>query len=474
MARSGFGTLRRGQVVGARYRIEDLIGRGGMGQVMCATDLHDHRRVALKVPHADRARSRKDVRRLRREARMIAQLTSPFAARLFDTGTFIDDGVEIPYLVLEYVDGVDLATWLRARGPLTATMAATMAWQVCDAIGEAHARGILHRDIKPANLMLSASESGRLVTKVLDFGIARECDAHDPRLTRTADLVGSPTYMAPEQMRPSADVDARADVWALGVVLFEALTGRPPFESASLPELCLKIMLDEPPPLPDSCPAELAACVRRCLANDPRERYASARELADSLRDLASPSLTISPTDLELAALDAAAHEMGGDPVSEVATGFRPLVARTRSSRPLLRVGVPAAVLVLALGLTISPGAPDSDAGAGRGEVRAAPRIETPIATETRAAPRIEAPIAAEVRTVRPPVVERMETTAPFAPHRTAASTPARASRHRGARPLVKREARGSAGPTDVSSPPSGPSTTTAASRARDPLASPF
>ncbi len=473
MARSSFGTLRRGQVVSARYCIEDLIGRGGMGQVMCATDLHDHRKVALKVPHTDRARSRKDVRRLRREARVVAQLTSPYAARLFDTGTLVDDGVEIPYLVLEYVDGVDLATWLRARGPLTATMAATVGWQVCDAIGEAHARGILHRDIKPANLMLSASASGRLVTKVLDFGIARECDARDPRLTSTADLVGSPTYMAPEQMRPSADVDARADVWALGVVMFEALAGRPPFESASLPDLCLKIMLDEPPPLPDSCPAELAASVRRCLAKDPGERYASARELAESLRDLASPSLTISQTDLELAAIDGAAHEKGADPVSDVASGFRPLVARTRSSRPLLRMGVPAAVLVLVLGLTIGPGAPDSDAGAGRGDVPASPRIETPIATDARTAPRIETPIAAEMRAVPPSAPEHIEATAPIAPHHTAASTPARASRHGGARAHVKREVRGSVGPGDVPSPPSKP-TTTAASRARDPLASPF
>jgi serine/threonine-protein kinase len=343
MARGGFGTLRPGQIVNARYRIEDLVGRGGMSRVVSATDLQTDRRVALKVLHAERAGSPKDVARLVREARATRQLSSPHAARLFDTGAFIEEGVEIPYLVLELVDGVNLATWLRAKGRLDAPTAATIVWQACDAIAEAHAQGLVHRDIKPANLMLMASARGELVTKVLDFGIARECNADESRLTSTGDLVGSPAYMAPEQMRPGSNVDVRADVWTLGVVLFEMVAGRLPFESPSLPDLCLKILLDDPA-VPDDVPAELAVIVRRCLAKEPSERFASAREVADALRPLTVPSLKITTTDIELSALEAAVRDRvpSSDGVS-----FEP----PRVSRRAPRAWARAAFVALAVGV---------------------------------------------------------------------------------------------------------------------------
>jgi serine/threonine-protein kinase len=274
-----------------------------MGQVVAAIDLSTGQRVALKFPHPERVHRCKDIARLRREASLIAELASPHVARLHD---FVD--AEVPFLVLEYVDGLDLATWLSAKHALSAATAAAIVVQACDALGEAHARGLVHRDVKPANVMLTASAENTLVAKVLDFGIARAPeDPERDRLTTTGDLLGSPSYMAPEQMR-SGTVDARADVWALGVVLFEAVTGRLPFESSSLPDLCLKILLDEPPPLPSTTPAAYADVVRRCLEKDPTSRYASAREVADALRDVAAPSVPLTMTDIELATMEAAAR----------------------------------------------------------------------------------------------------------------------------------------------------------------------
>ncbi len=298
--------LRRGQVVNGRYRVEELAGCGGMGVVVRGLDLETMRPVALKMLRQQRD---KDVRRLLREARLIAGLRSSHVARLYEASTFVVDGVEIPFLALEYIDGVDLATWLRAKGSLDPASAAAIIVQACDALAEAHACGLVHRDIKPANLML-ASVAGELVVKVLDFGIACQTDAHVDRLTSTGDIVGSPTYMAPERMRPGVGGDARADVWSLGVVLYELVTGRAPFSTTSLPELCLQVMLDEPAPLPSDCPSALAMVVERCLRKDPSGRYPSAHEVAEALRAIATPTLNLSAADIEVATIDAAGHDI--------------------------------------------------------------------------------------------------------------------------------------------------------------------
>jgi serine/threonine-protein kinase len=303
--------VKRGRVINGRYRIEDVLGRGGMGVVMSARDLHRDAPVALKLPYRMRGR---DSARLFAEARAVERLSSPHVAKLYEAGTFDDGGLEVPFLALEYVDGVDLATWLHARRRIAVADAAAIVLQACDAIGEAHALGLVHRDVKPANLMLTASPAGELVVKVLDFGIARLAgDRRDEHgLTATGDLVGSPLYMAPEQLRPSDAVDARSDVWALGVVLFEAVTGRPPFEAAGLPELCLHILLDEPAPLPDDCPAAIADVLERCLDKLPDARFQSARELADALRPIAAPAPRMRAEELDLATLAHTAGEDGG------------------------------------------------------------------------------------------------------------------------------------------------------------------
>jgi serine/threonine-protein kinase len=196
-------------------------------------------------------------------------------------------------MVMELLDGSDLAELLAAQGPLTLEASVGLVLQACEAVAEAHACGIVHRDLKPQNLFLTRTVNGSPKVKVLDFGVSKAVGIASGgmgALTQTRAMLGSPLYMAPEQMRSSRDVDARVDVWALGVVLFELLTGRWPFEAETMPELCLKVVSDPPLSLetlrPDM-PAEFVAIVARCLEKDPAKRYANAAELATALEPFA-------------------------------------------------------------------------------------------------------------------------------------------------------------------------------------------
>src|SRR5258708_18946672 len=198
-------------------------------------------------------------------------------------------------MVMESLEGTDLAHVLREHGPIPVEVATEWVVQACEAVAEAHAAGIVHRDLKPQNLFLARTVGGGSKVKVLDFGVSKSMGpsfSEKAALTRTRAMLGSPLYIAPEQMRSSRDVDARADVWALGVVLFELLTQRFPFEADTMPELCLKVVAEPPLSLtalrPDASVA-MAQVLERCFQKDAAKRFANAAELASALEPLAPP-----------------------------------------------------------------------------------------------------------------------------------------------------------------------------------------
>jgi serine/threonine-protein kinase len=290
------GSVREGEVVAGKYRVGRLLGSGGMGLVVAAHHLVLDERVALKFLLPGATSNPELVGRFMREARAAAKIKSEHVARVTDVGQ-LDDGS--PYMVMEYLEGSDLAAYLAREGPLPVEKAVDFVLQACEALAEAHGLGIIHRDLKPANLFCVQRGDDHLVIKVLDFGISKlaAIDTVNHSLTQTSSLMGSPAYMSPEQMQSAKTVDARADIWSLGIILFELLTGNPPFDSPLVTELVFKIAT-EPAPLlrsvrPD-IPAGMERVVARCLLRDRAARYQSVAALAVALREFGTPSAATS------------------------------------------------------------------------------------------------------------------------------------------------------------------------------------
>jgi serine/threonine-protein kinase len=269
-----------GTLLAGKYRVDRVIGRGGMGVVVAATHLHLQQPVALKFLLPGAPHSREVMERFVREARSAARLRSEHVCRVSDVGSF-DDGS--PYIVMELLEGSDLATLLQQHGLMPVQGAAVHVLQACAGIAEAHALGIVHRDLKPANLFLTRRPDGTPLIKVLDFGIAKAQSDQDFSLTQTSAVLGSPGYMSPEQLRSTRDVDVRSDIWAIGVVLYELVAGRPPFVAETITELALRIAMDPPPPLVGRMPQGFDQVVDRCLAKDPAQRYPDLANLAHAL-----------------------------------------------------------------------------------------------------------------------------------------------------------------------------------------------
>jgi eukaryotic-like serine/threonine-protein kinase len=279
-----------GTEVAGRYRVVRLLGAGGMGTVVEATHLQLAQRVAIKFLLPELCSQRDAVTRFLREARAAVQIESEHVARVMDVGTS-EEGV--PFLVMEYLEGMDLAQLLHQQKRLPIAQAVSLIVQAADAIAEAHVLGVIHRDLKPSNLFLAARRDGTHILKVLDFGIskavAESTTGGFATRTATATVMGSPHYMSPEQVRSSKSVDPRADIWSLGVILHELLAGEPPFRGESLPGVLASIVADAPASLrkarPD-VPSALEAVVACCLQKDREARFASIPELARALAPL--------------------------------------------------------------------------------------------------------------------------------------------------------------------------------------------
>jgi beta-lactam-binding protein with PASTA domain/tRNA A-37 threonylcarbamoyl transferase component Bud32 len=264
-------------VLGGRYRLEASIGTGGMAQVYRGVDTTLDRTVAIKILAPQFARDPSFVDRFRREAQAAARLNHPNIVNVYDTGV---DG-ETNYIVMEYVEGRTLAEYLASGGRLAPTRAAAIAEKVAEALAAAHAQGVIHRDIKPANIMVT--RDGRV--KVMDFGIARLVAGPDT-VEQTAAVLGTAAYLSPEQAQGQT-VDARSDLYSLGVVLYEMLAARPPFTGDSAMAVAYKHVQETPPPpssLNQDVPPPLDAVVMRALAKNPANRYQSAGEFRDDLQ----------------------------------------------------------------------------------------------------------------------------------------------------------------------------------------------
>jgi eukaryotic-like serine/threonine-protein kinase len=272
-------SIERGAVLAGKYRVDSIVGHGGMGLVVKAWHIGLNEEVAIKMLRDDVAIADETIARFVREAQAAVKLKSEHIARIIDVGTFPSGR---PYMVMEFLEGQDIGQLLAERGQLQPSLAIDLVIQACEALAEAHSLGIVHRDIKPANLFLTSHPDGSLLLKVLDFGISKSPAGAELSLTQTWSLLGSPAYMSPEQMRSARHVDARSDVWSLGAVLYEALEGRLPFRADSFSEMCVMVAVDAPAPTVMT-PPELIPVILRCLAKNPDDRYANVAELAREL-----------------------------------------------------------------------------------------------------------------------------------------------------------------------------------------------
>lgn len=340
-----------GAVIGGKYALTRVIGEGGMGVVYEATHLKLRQRVALKLLLPDLLARPDVVARFEREARAALSLSGEHVARVLDVDT-LPDG--LPYMVMEYLEGRDLAAELAARGPLPVHEAVGYVLQACEAMTIAHRAGTVHRDLKPGNLFLAAQGEGRVVIKVIDFGISKIAD-EEISVTATFSALGTAPYMSPEQVRSAKNADARSDIWSLGVMLHELIAGKPPFEGENVPTIVAAIIADPPKALraarPDA-PAGLEAAILKCLEKDRERRFSDVEELAAAIAPYADPNARFDES------LAAAAVEPPSVPVEAprrrstakvaaglvVAAGAVGALLLARGRAPELPVPAPAAV----------------------------------------------------------------------------------------------------------------------------------
>ncbi|MDB4987270.1 MAG: Protein kinase, partial [Myxococcaceae bacterium] len=283
-----------GEIIADKYQIEGVIGEGGMGIVVSAWHLGLRQRVAIKLLLSDGGMIEEAaLERFQREARAAARIRSEHVCRVLDVG-MLPAGT--PYLVLEYLEGCDLSDELTRRGRLPADEAVGYVLEACEALAEAHLSGIIHRDLKPANLFLSRRSNGSRCLKLLDFGVSKsiaETSLAKFSLTKTSSIIGSPIYMSPEQLNSAKDVDERTDIWAMGALTYELLTGRPPFYGETIPQLVSQVLHTDPETfaaLGVAAPFGLEDVLRKALSKKRDDRFATVGEFATAIGKFAPDS----------------------------------------------------------------------------------------------------------------------------------------------------------------------------------------
>lgn len=333
--------IRPGDVIGEKYVVEKVIGAGGVGVVVSARHTKLDERVAIKFVQTS-AQSLENLSRFEREARAASRIRSEHVARVMDFGS-LPTGA--PFMVLEHLDGVDLGALLKDKGRIPYHRAVDYLAHAAEGVAEAHALGIVHRDLKPANLFLTKRPDGSEIVKVLDFGISKLLENEgraDLAVTQASSIMGSPLYMSPEQMESPRDAKMPSDIWSLGVILYELITGGPPFEAATMPLLCAQICCGLPTPMgerfnrgsvPGSSgalypppPPLLEAAVMRCLERDPSKRPATVADLVRSIAPFGSAAAQISSE--RLARIDTSAMQ---SELTSSSPGFRVSSALTSS-----------------------------------------------------------------------------------------------------------------------------------------------
>jgi len=439
--------LSRGRVPFAgKYVVERVLGRGGMGIVFEARHVRLGQRVAIKVLGSGLRQHPELVQRFEREARAAGSLTSAHAVRIFDIDA-TEDGT--PFIVMELLAGRDLARVVELEGPQPVARASRWLIEACDAISEAHRLGIVHRDIKPSNLFLT-EENGRSIVKVLDFGIAKRLSTFEAPITQALAPLGTPHYMSPEQVRCAKNVDARTDIWSLGVTLYEVICGSPPFahESSSA---CIAAIAADPVPDPRTLRPELGdelvAVMMKALAKNAADRYQSVPELVAALMPFAesdepatsrpAPSLPAPSRSSIPIVLDVAPAARG--PFTAPVTVSLTSVARRQRVRAALGVASAAMLGFAALVVTPKCVSTGNDATASS-PVRATNEPAPPPSTALAAPPptvtaEVVAPVAETAEIAIPtPVV------APVVPSAAPPSAPLRAPKRPAGQPEPEKE----------------------------------
>ncbi|MFO0659437.1 MAG: serine/threonine-protein kinase [Polyangiaceae bacterium] len=336
--------VEQGELVAARYRVEETLGEGGAGYVVRAKDELTGDKVALKFLLESVANDPEMVERFRREASAAAQIKSEHAIRIHEVQT-LEEGLH--YMVMELLAGMDLDQLIAERTRLEVSEAVDMVLQACEAVAEAHSLKIVHRDLKPANLFVTQRE-GKPHVKVLDFGISKVKDS-SAKLTRTASVLGSPEFMPPEQLQGAKFVDARSDLWALGVILYEAVTGKLPFPGNNIGTLTLQIVTMQPDPPEkhrEEIPLGLSAVILRCLEKKSTQRWQSIVELAEALAPFGSEAAATSVENIKRA--------MPAAPVYSIAPP--PSLVPSAPKQPIAKAQVP--VIVAAPAAVAQPQSP--------------------------------------------------------------------------------------------------------------------